>query len=353
MQAPPATGPAGTAVPRPLAAVPRPLAALPKAHLHAHLDGSYPLAAVQALAARRGGGELHVPERFADVWAFFDAYGTVPALVASLDDLAELCRALVDQEARAGVLYLEPAIEPQLYAPRLGTAAEVTRCMLTAFREAGAAAGIEVGALLTVNTDADLAIADDLARLAAGLAGDGITAFGTACFIEPAGLHRYRTAASIARAAGLPLVCHAGQTGGPESVLEALDLGAARISHGFRAVESGGLVRRLADEGIVCDVCPVSNVALGVVPALDVHPARQLIAAGVPVTLNADDQLWFGADVTDQYRIARDVWGLDDRQLAALAGAGTAAAGMSDTTRARFHASLTDWLGDEPRKVDR
>jgi adenosine deaminase len=243
------------------------------------------------------------------------------------------------------VLYLEPAIEPQLFAPRLGSLDQVTRTVLSAFREASEETGVEVGANLTINTDEDLAIAVDLARIAAEHAGHGVTALGTAGFVEPGDLGRYRDAARIAHAAGLPVVSHAGQTGGPASIEEALDeLGATRISHGFRAVESIRLLERLADDRIVCDVCPVSNVSLGVVADLAAHPAPRLRAAGVPVTLNADDSLWFSRGVTDQYEIARSVWRLNDLEIADFALAGTLATGMSDTTRQRLKDGVDEWL---------
>jgi adenosine deaminase len=322
----------------------RSLRSLPKAHLHIHLDGSYPLHAVEALARRRG-IPFQVPGIFASVWEFFDAYGSVPRLIQSHEDLAELCRALVQAEAKQGVLYLEPAIEPQLYAPRLGSLDQVTRTILGAFAEASRDTGIEVGALLTINTDENFEIAEDLARVAAAHAGSGVTALGTAGFVEPGNLGRYRGSARIARAAGLPVVSHAGQTGGPESVLEALDeLGATRISHGFRAVESERLVERLAAEQIVCDICPVSNAKLGIVPNICHHPAPRLLRAGVPVTLNADDELWFSASITDQYEIARSEWALGDAAIAGFARAGTLATGMSAATRARFLNGIEAWL---------
>ncbi|PZF60760.1 adenosine deaminase [Curtobacterium sp. MCBD17_013] len=325
------------------------LRALPKTHLHAHLDGSYPVDAVRALATRRG-LPFHRPERFADVWAFFDAYGTVPALVATHEDLAALCRALVHAEAAEGVRYLEPAVEPQLYAERLGGNEQVLRTVLAAFAEAAAdaaAAGtpVEVGADLTLNTDADADLADELGALAARFAGSGVTALGTACFDEDGDLAPFVGAARAARAAGLPVVSHAGQTGGPDRVTAVLDvLGASRISHGFRAVEDARVTDRLATEGIVCDVCPVSNVRLGVVADLASHPAPILVERGVPVTLNADDPLWFGATVSDQYAIARTTWGFDDQALADLARTGTRATGMSADTRDRFDRELTAWL---------
>jgi adenosine deaminase len=328
----------------------RSLRALPKAHLHAHLDGAYPLDAVRDLARRRGRA-FEVPTGFGDVWEFFEAYGTVPALVETHEDLAGLCHSLVLAEAAEGVVYLEPAIEPQLYAPRLGSLEQVTRTMLHAFREASDDAGMEVNALLTINTDEDLPIATDLARTAAAHAGAGVGALGTAGFIEPGGLGRFREAADIARAAGLPLVCHAGQTGGPESIAEALDeLGARRISHGFRAVESEQLLERMAAERVVCDVCPVSNVALGLVASLAEHPAPRLVAAGVPVTLNADDPLWFSTSVTDQYEIARQVWGFDDESITYFARSGALASGMTSETRRRIEDGVDEWLreGSEP-----
>ncbi|HEY0240863.1 MAG TPA: adenosine deaminase [Friedmanniella sp.] len=324
----------------------RSLLALPKAHLHVHLDGSYPLSAVRALAAQRG-RVFDVPSSFPDVWAFFELYGTVPELVETHEDLAGLCRALVSAEAAEGVRYLEPSIEPQLYAPRLGPLEQVLRTMLEAFAEAASDTGIEVGANLTINTDEDFTIADELARLAAAHAGSGVTALGTAGFVEPAGLGRFRPAADVARAAGLPVVSHAGQTGGPDSIREALDeLGATRLSHGFRAVEDSALVARLAAEHVVCDVCPVSNVALGVVPSLQDHPAPRLQAAGVPVTLNADDSLWFSRSVTDQYEVARTVWGLDDTALAAVARTGAGASGMSEALRREFTSGVDAWLSE-------
>ncbi|WGL53974.1 adenosine deaminase family protein [Nocardioides sp. BP30] len=319
------------------------LDALPKVHVHAHLDGSYPREAVRELARRRGSA-FAAPRSFADVHDFFEAYGEVPALVTSLEDLAFLCTRLVEAETARGVVFLEPAIEPQLYAPRLGTLDEVTATIVGALQAAGEACGIDVGANLTINTDQDDPVAMALAELAVAYAGRGVTALGTAGFIEPAGLGRYRELAEAATAAGLQVVSHAGQVGGPDSIFEAIDeLGAGRISHGVQAVRSQALLARLATDRIVCDVCPVSNVRLGVSPSLAEHQAPDLVAAGVPVTLNADDELWFGQSVTDQYRIARDVWGWSREQLAAIAGSGALIPGARRGTRLALETQTGLW----------
>jgi adenosine deaminase len=325
----------------------RPLAALPKAHLHLHLDGSFPRAAVEELVARSGRA-FEVPPTFGSVDDFLARYMSVPDLIGDLDDLAALCAAVVHHEASEGVRYCEPNIEPQLYSPRLGSTRDVLITMLRAFAEAAEATRIEVGALVIVNTDAGLEPAREPARLAAEFAGNGITAFGTAGFVEPAGLGRFAPLARMARDAGLKIVCHAGQTGGPDSIRDALDnLAPDRIAHGVQAIVDRSLLAELAARQVVLDVAMSSNLALGIVPSLTEHPVAQLIEAGVAVTLNADDELWFGSSITDEYEAARQVLGFDDSTLAEIAVNGTVATNMSPQTRAAFIDGVQDWLGIE------
>jgi adenosine deaminase len=323
---------------------------LPKAHLHLHLDGSFPRPAVAALFGRRG-LPFAPPEHFPHVDDFFAAYVTVPDMVADLEELARLCRALVVAESRQGVVYLEPAVEPQLYAPRLGTMDDVLAVICAAFTSAAIDCDVEVGAMVTINTDGGTAGSLEMAHLAASYAGRGVVAFGTAGFIEPAGLARFAEPVAVARAAGLDVVCHAGQPGGPASVIDALDnLHPDRIAHGINAARDPALLRRLAGEGVVCDVCPTSNVALGVVADLASHPLPLLVAAGVAVTLNADDELWFGSSISDQYDLARTTFGLDDATIARIALTGGRAGGMSQAMRERLERGVAAWLA-EPRSI--
>ena len=110
---------------------------------------------------------------------------------------------------------------------------------------------------------------------------------------------------------------HAGELLGAESIVDALDkLGAQRIQHGVRAVEDPELVRRLAAEGIVLDVCPTSNVELWVVPEIGAHPLPALLEAGVRCSINGDDPLLFGPGLLEEYETARTALKLTDDQLA-------------------------------------
>jgi aminodeoxyfutalosine deaminase len=123
-----------------------------------------------------------------------------------------------------------------------------------------------------------------------------------------------------ARAAGLHSVPHAGETTGPQTVWDAVrDLGAERVEHGISAVSDQRLLDHLIDHGITLDVCPTSNVALKVVPDLDSHPIRDLVAAGVRVTVNTDDPPMFATNLNAEYAIAARLLGLDERGIADLA----------------------------------
>ena len=136
--------------------------------------------------------------------------------------------------------------------------------------------------------------AEATARLGAAHADRGVVAFGIAGDEEVGSFAPFQWACEMAREAGLLVVPHAGESVGPESVRDALDLlRPHRLAHGVRAVEDPDLLRRLATEGILCDVCPTSNIKFGVVTDIEAHQLPALLEAGVPVTINADDQLYF------------------------------------------------------------
>ena len=149
-----------------------------------------------------------------------------------------------------------------------------------------------------------------------------------------------------ARAAGLHSVPHAGETTGPETIWDALQtLGAERIEHGISAVGDPRLLEYLVEHGIALDVCPTSNVALRVVPDLDAHPIRELVAAGVTVTVNSDDPPMFGTDLNTEYAIAARLLELDEQGVADLARAAVGVSFAGDETKARLTAEIDSYAG--------
>ena len=140
---------------------------------------------------------------------------------------------------------------------------------------------------------------------------------------------------------------HAGEHGGPESVRAALDLlGARRIEHGVRAIEDPLLVQRIVDEGICLDVCPTSNVQLSVTDSLEHHPLPALLAAGVTLSLNADDPVIFGCGLLDEYELGRRAFGLDDTALANIAANSIRCSGAPESVRSSALERIDAWLLD-------
>jgi adenosine deaminase len=203
-----------------------------------------------------------------------------------------------------------------------------------------------VGLMLAANRDVAPPAAEELARLAGRSTDAGVVSFGLDGDEAASPPDPFGGAFRIAKDAGLLSTPHAGELAGPESVVAAMDvLGADRILHGVRAVEDPDLVARIVREGITLDVCPTSNVMLGVVPRMQDHPLPQLLAAGVRCSLNADDPLLFGTGVLDEYTLGREVLGLDDEQIAAVARHSlTASAAPSDLIE-RGLAGVSVWLG--------
>lgn len=137
---------------------------------------------------------------------------------------------------------------------------------------------------------------------------------------------------------------HAGETSGPESVREALGAGrASRIGHGVRVLEDPGLVAELRERQVPLEVCPSSNVALGLVPALPAHPLPRLLEAGLAVSLNTDVPSVTGVCLADEYGLVRDAFGLSDGELAGLARAGVDASFAPDDVRDRLRSELRKW----------
>jgi adenosine deaminase len=176
-----------------------------------------------------------------------------------------------------------------------------------------------------------------------------VTAFGFGGDEALAGPEPFARACAIAHAAGLLVVPHAGEALGPESVTATLDaLQPDRIAHGVRAADDPRVLARLADEGITCDVCPTSNLRLGVFPRIELHPLMEMIEAGVPVTLNADDPVDFGVSCAGEYALVRDAFGLSDAQLAAIAETSARASGASTETRRQIMRGIRRWLEGAP-----
>jgi adenosine deaminase len=320
----------------------RDLIGLPKAHLHLHLEGSARLPTIVELAER---DDISLADltRFSTLPEFVERYLVAVSTITRPDDLERICYELLVDEAAQGVRWCEPMVTPQFYEPAFGTIDEVWALMRRGFDRAAEETGIAWGVIVGHVRTQPAELAERMATWAAEHSDEGVVGFGIAGD-ERAGPEPFAGAFAIAAEADLLLVPHAGESVGPESVRGALALGAHRLAHGVRSVEDPELPALLAGEGIVCDVCPTSNLKLSVVGDLALHPLPQLLEAGVPVTLGSDDQLFFGSQVAGEYEVARAAWGLTDTELADIARTSARASGAPDDLKAEMSSGIDAWL---------
>ena len=140
-----------------------------------------------------------------------------------------------------------------------------------------------------------------------------------------------------ARANGLGIRAHAGESSGPEGVWDAIDLlKTQRVDHGVRSVEDPELVEELVERGIFLNVCPWSNVLLGLYPDRESHPIRALVDAGARVTLNTDGSGFYRINLEDEYVTASEVYGWSSDVLRQLARTSVEASFCPDPLRAEL-----------------
>jgi len=316
-------------------------------------------ATMRELAARHGirlpdslsGG--HAPQlRATDERGWFRfqrLYDVARSVLQEEDDVRRLVREAAEDEAAEGSGWLEIQVDPTSYAPRLGGLTPALELVLDAAREASAATGVGLGVIVAANRTRHPLDARTLARLAAQHAGRGVIGFGLSNDERRGVTEEFAPAFRIADRAGLLLTPHGGELAGPRSVVTCLEaLGARRVGHGVRAADDPALVDRLAEAGTTLEVCPVSNVRLGVYDHPQDVPLRTLREGGVRVALGADDPLLFGARLVEQYAVAREALGFDDAALAELARDSVRGSVAPDDVRQRLLAGIDDWLATPP-----
>ncbi|MER5934402.1 adenosine deaminase [Streptomyces sp. NPDC002054] len=333
----------------------RDLTLLPKAHLHLHFTGSMRPSTLLELADKYG---VRLPDaltageppklRATDERGWFRfqrLYDAARSCLREPDDIRRLVREAAEEDVRDGGGWLEIQVDPTSYAPLLGGLIPAVEIILDAVETASRDTGLGMRVLIAANRMKHPLDARTLARLAVRYADRGVVGFGLSND-ERRGMARdFDRAFAIAREGGLLAAPHGGELTGPSSVRDCLDdLHAARIGHGVRAAEDPRLLQRLADRQITCEVCPASNVALGVYEKPEDVPLRTLFDAGVPMALGADDPLLFGSRLAAQYEIARRYHGFTDAELAELARQSVRGSAAPEDVQAKLLGGIDHWL---------
>jgi aminodeoxyfutalosine deaminase len=284
----------------------------PKIELHVHLEGTVRPATLLEIARRNqvalpvdSVDELARLYEFRDFRHFLQVWMLTTGALRTERDFRQVVLGYAAEAAAHGAVYLEGIFSPAEPAGR-GVAWEE---IFAGYRDGAEEARQEYG--ITVNLTPDiprgypLEAAELTVTHALAHAGRGIVGIGLGGSEQASPALTFERVFARAKEGGLGSVPHAGESEGPASIRDALDVFLAdRIRHGVRAVEDQALLRELADRRIVLDVCPTSNVRTGVVSSLAAHPLPALLAAGVQCTINTDDPAMFGTDLDAEHQAA-------------------------------------------------
>lgn len=337
----------------------RDLNLLPKAHLHLHFTGSMRVSTLIEMAAEQG---IRLPDNLTDDVAlqvpadkrgwfrFQRAYDAARKVVRSEAAMRRIVREAAEDDAREGSRRLEIQIDPTSYAPFVGGITPALEIVLDEAIAASRATGVHVAVIVAASRMKDPLDARTLARLAARYAGDEpgkVVAFGLSNDERSGDTAGWERAFNIARRAGLESVPHGGELLGPGHIMQVIRyLHPTRLGHGVRAAEHPALLAEIVRRQIALEICPTSNVQLGVYPDAAHVPLRMLFDAGATIALGADDPLLFRSRLTAQYQVARDQ-GFSDSELAELARGSIRASFASPACKQQWFTEIDEWLRAE------
>lgn len=297
---------------------------MPKVELHVHLEGAMRPSTLLALAEKHG---VDLPAddveglrrwfRFRDFEHFVDIYLTCSKVLRDPEDFHRMTLDFLEKQAEQNVVYSEVHFTISTHVADGADGGAVLDALESAVDEGRARWGVEAAWIPDIVRNAPYERADvtldwALAGMDRGVVAMGLSGIEAGYPNEPFGPHF-----EAALREGLHRVAHAGEHAGPESIRSSLEVAhAERIGHGVRAVEDPSLVAELASRGVPLEVCPTSNLCLGVFEEMADHSFDVLYRAGVPVSVSSDDPPFFNTTLTDEYLQLADTFGYDPAVLA-------------------------------------
>jgi len=299
---------------------------MPKAELHMHLEGALEPELMLALAARNAIDlpwtrveELRAAYNFTGLRSFLDVFYQGLRVLIGEDDFHQLAMDYLTRAHSENVVHAEVYVSPQAHLRR-GIAFDtfmrgITRAFADADRTLGMTGGIILGFQRHLPEEDAFEIVEMAEPWRQHILGFGL---GGAEVGNPPS--KFECAFARCRQRGYRVVAHAGEEGPAAYVADTVDLlKVDRVDHGVRCFDDPALVRRLVEARVPLTVCPCSNIKLGVFPRMAAHNLKQMLDAGLMVTVNSDDPSYFGAYVNANYAAAQDALGLTNQDLYRMA----------------------------------
>ena len=325
------------------------IARLPKAELHLHIEGTLEPELMFEMASRN---RVHLPYQspeqvrkayeFSDLQSFLDIYYQGTRVLLHDRDFYDLAWAYLKKAHEQNVRHAEVFFDPQAHTERGIPIRAIIDGLDQAFQDGKRQFGISSKLILSflrhLSGDHAMKTFQDALPFRNRFAGVGLDSSERDHPPE-----KFTSVFARAREEGLFVVAHAGEEGPPDYVWQALDaLRASRIDHGVRCIEDPALVDRLRAERVPLTVCPLSNVKLRVFDAIENHNLRQLLSAGLCVTINSDDPAYFGGYINENFLAVHEAFDLTKDELCTLARNSFEAAFLPDSEKTRIFAELDE-----------
>jgi aminodeoxyfutalosine deaminase len=288
---------------------------VPKAELHIHLEGSIDPETLLELDPSLTREEIAEATSYADFAGFLRSYIWVNRRLRSPQDYAIAARRLFERQAGEGVTYTEVTLSVGVILWKEQSFPLIYEALQ---REAGRAK-LQVRWIIDAIRQFGAEPAKPVFELAAERVNDGVVAIGIGGAEDRGPATWFADLYREARDCGLRLTCHAGETTDPQSVWDALAIGAERIGHGIRSIQDPALMQHLREKNIPLEICVTSNLRTAAIASLAEHPIRKLYDTGVPMVLNSDDPALFGCTLASEYELAAREFGFTEQELARLA----------------------------------
>jgi len=294
------------------------ISAMPKVELHVHLEGAVQPETLLKLARKNGVAlpadtvdEITRWYTFVNFPHFIEIYLKISECIQTAEDIELIAREFLAAQAAQNIIYTEATYTAYTHFQQAGIP---FTDQMDAIQRARAWAQATFGVDMNLIVDIDRGVSPETGLITADWVvdayGDGVVAFGMGGYEIGNPPEKHRLALEYVQAAGVPCVLHAGETHGAASIWGALRSGkSVRIGHGVRCLEDPALVDELQQRQIPLEVCPTSNVCLGVAPSLAAHPLPELMARGLYVTLNSDDPPMFNTTLTQEFQHSAETFG--------------------------------------------
>lgn len=289
---------------------------LPKAELHLHLEGSVQPETIRELNPSLTLDEIQANFHYTGFAGFLKSYVWVTRTLDSPAAYALATRRLLESLEAQNIRYAEITLSAGVILWKEQRIEPIFEAISSEVRSFGK---IAVGWIFDAIRQFGADRAARVFEIAKDLKREGVVAVGIGGDEDRGPATWFHTLYRDARESGLGLTCHAGEVSGPQSVVDAIAIGAQRIGHGIRAIDDQNVVRLLKQTGIPLEICPSSNVCTGAIPSLKDHPLRRLWDAGVTIVLGSDDPALFQTCLLHEYTLAANIFGFNRDELKKLA----------------------------------